>query len=155
MFGFKNTKMFKSICLILACSILFSSCHTIRYVSLQDEYNNQLKDKNYAERVEMLGPPDRTAPDGKGGEILIYEIKSQQGYSAKGKYTNTINLTETKKQTNIFLNEDKICYNVKSDDVRPEKVFSVGRTIGLVVPVTIGGILILLSAAAEESTSNY
>ena len=147
--------MFRSICLILACSILFMSCHTIKYVPLQDEYNAQLKGKSYAEIVEMLGPPDRISPDGKGGEILIYEIKSQQGYSAKGKYTNTINLTEVKKQTNIFLNERKICYNVKSDDVRPEKVFSVGRTIGLVVPVTIGGILVLLSIAADESNSTY
>lgn len=146
MFKFKNTKAFKSICLILAGSVLFASCHTTQYVSLQDDYNAQLKGKNHAEIIELLGPPDRTTSDGKDGEILIYEVKSQQGYSAKGKYSNSLNLTESKKQTSVFVDGNKMCYSVKTDDIKEVKVFDVKKTIVAVFLLSIGGICLLISA---------
>ncbi|MBR3567627.1 MAG: hypothetical protein IKN94_05080 [Salinivirgaceae bacterium] len=149
MFKFKNTKAFKSICLILASSILCMSCHTTHYVSLQDDYNAKLNGKSHAEIIELLGPPDRTTSDGKGGEILIYEVKSQIGASAKTKYTNSINLTETKKQTNVFVDENKICYNVTTDDVKAERVFDKKKTIigvGFVGIITVW----LLIAASQN-----
>lgn len=154
MFKFRNTNAFKSICLILACSILLTSCHTIQYVSLQDEYNAQLNGKKYAEIVELLGPPDRTTPDGKGGEILVYELKSQEGYSG-GKYSNSIHLTEKKKQTNVYLDENKVCYKVNTDDVKPVEVFSKGKTVGLVVPLVVGTLLLILIASEDSSSSTY
>lgn len=149
MFRFKYTKAFKSICLLLASSILLISCHTTQYVSLQDDYNAKLNGKTHAEIIELLGPPDRTTSDGKDGEILIYEVKSQQGSSAKGKYTNSINLTETKKQTNVFVDANKVCYNVTTDDVKEEKVFDKKKTIvGLGF---VGIITVWLLIAASES----
>ncbi|MBR5643468.1 MAG: hypothetical protein IKW77_04720 [Salinivirgaceae bacterium] len=149
MFRYRNTKAFKFICLTLACSVLLTSCHSTQYVSLQDDYNAKLNGKTHAEIIELLGPPDRTASNGKDGEILIYEVKSQKGSSANGKFTNSINLTETKKQTNVFIDGNKVCYNVTTDDVKEEKVFDKKKTI---VGLGLVGILtVWLLIAASES----
>ncbi len=153
MFKFKNTKAFKSICLILASSILCMSCHTTQCFPLQDEYNTQLNGKTYAEVVELIGPPDRTISDGKDGEILIYEVRTQQGSQHYGRYSSSINLTEKKTQTSVYLDANKKCYKVKSDDVRCEKVFSLGKTLGLVIPLSVAGLIILISAASEEDST--
>ena len=142
MFRFKYTKAFKSICLLLASSILLISCHTTQYVSLRDDYNAQIVGKSHADVVSLLGPPSRTASDGNGGEILIYEVKSQQGNVGGG----SINLMENKQQTSVYLNEDKVCYKVETDDVKPVKVFSKGRTFGLAAIIAVGIILIATSA---------
>lgn len=132
-----NTKAFKSICIILSCSIFLMSCNTIQYVSLQDDYNAQYNGKTHSEIIELLGPPDRTTSDGKGGEILIYEVRSQQGdYSDSG----SVNLTESKKQTCYFVDENKVCYNVTTDDVKEEVVYSKSLTIG---GLLFGGFLAL------------
>ena len=149
MFRFKHTKAFKVTCLVLACSIFLTSCHTTQYVSLQDDYNAKLNGKTHAEIIELLGPPDRTTSDGKDGEILVYEVKSQQGSTAKGKYINSINLTETKKQTNVFVDANKVCYNVTTDDVKAEQVFDKKKTI---IGVGFMGIIaVWLLIAASES----
>ena len=154
MFRFKYTKAFKSICLILASSIFCMSCHTTQCIPLQDEYNAQLNGKSYAEIVELIGPPDRTAPDGQGGEILIYEVRTQQGTQSFGRYSSSINLTEKKTQTSVYLDANKTCYKVKSDDVRCERVFSLGNTLGLVIPLSVVGLLLIISSA-EDSNSTY
>ena len=113
------------------------SCNTIQYVSLQDDYNAQYNGKTHSEIIELLGPPDRTTSDGKGGEILIYEVRSQQGdYSDSG----SVNLTESKKQTCYFVDENKVCYNVTTDDVKEEVVYSKSLTIG---GLLFGGFLAL------------
>ena len=80
---------------------------------------------------------------------MIYEVKSQKGSSANGKFTNSINLTETKKQTNVFIDGNKVCYNVTTDDVKEEKVFDKKKTI---VGLGLVGILtVWLLIAASES----
>ena len=130
------------------------SCHTTQCIPLQDEYNAQLNGKSYAEIVELIGPPDRTAPDGQGGEILIYEVRTQQGTQSFGRYSSSINLTEKKTQTSVYLDANKTCYKVKSDDVRCERVFSLGNTLGLVIPLSVVGLLLIISSA-EDSNSTY
>ena len=118
MFLSTNTKTFKSICLILSCSILLMSFHTTKYVSLQDEYNTLFKGKTYVEIVEEVGPPDRVVPDGQGGEIMVYENKSLSGIYGGSATGGSISLSESKKQTSFFVDENKVCYKVKTDDVR-------------------------------------
>ena len=129
MFRFRNTKAFKVTCLILACSIFLTSCHTLECVPLQDEYNAKLNGKSQVEIIELIGPPDRTVSDGQGGEIMVYEIKSQQGNVSKG----SINLKENRLQTSVYIDGNKICYKVKSDDQKCEKVFSTRKTIAVLV----------------------
>ena len=139
-----NTKSFKSICLLLSCAILLMSCYSTKYVSLQDDYKAKCNGKSHAEIIELLGPPDRTTSDGKGGEILIYELKRQQGgYSDSG----SVNLTESKKQTCIYVDENKVCYNVTTDDIREEMYFDKPRTIATLVFCGIIGLVIVLTTA--------
>ena len=154
MFRFRNTKSFKSICLILASSIFCMSCHTTQCIPLQDEYNAKFNGKTYAEIVEMIGPPDQTVSDGQGGEIMVYVTRSQQGCQTFGYVSSSINLTETKTQTNVYIDQNKTCYKVKTDDVRCEKVFSLGKTLGLVIPLSVVGLLLIISSA-EDSGSTY
>ncbi|MBO7143351.1 MAG: hypothetical protein J6T71_02880 [Paludibacteraceae bacterium] len=138
-----KSKTFKSICLLLSCSIILASCYSTKYVSLQDDYNAKLNGKSYADIIVLLGPPDRTTPDGKNGEILIYEVKSQQGYSA----SNSIDLTESKKQTCIFVDENKICYNVTTDDKKEEMYYDKPKTIASLLLFGVLGLVIILTTA--------
>ena len=141
-----NTKMFKSICLILSCSILLMSCYATQYVSMQDDYKAQYNGKTHAEIIELLGPPDRTTSDGKGGEVLIYEAKSQQGGYSEG----SVSLTESKKQTCFFVDENKVCYNVTTDDVKQEIVRNKGISIGGFVFLGFLGVLLIVIAANSD-----
>lgn len=135
-----NTKIFKSISLILACSILLVSCYSTQYISMQDDYNAQYNGKTHAELIELFGPPDRTTSNGKGGEVLIYEAKSQQGGYSEG----SVSLTESKKQTCFFVDENKVCYNVTTDDVKEEMVYSKSLTIASLLFCGFLGLFILV-----------
>lgn len=145
MFLSTNTKTFKSICLILSCSILLMSCYTTQYIPLQNEYNAKFNGKTYTEIVELVGPPDRIVPDGKGGEIMVYELKKQQGYDVNG----SVNLLESKNQTSIYVDENKVCYKVKSDDVKVKEVYDPGKTLGL--GFTIIAVLLITTGMAISS----
>ena len=139
-----KSKTFKSICFLLSCSIILASCYSTKYVSLQDDYNAKYNGKSHAEIIELLGPPDRTTSDGKGGEILIYEVKKQKGgYSDNG----SVNLTESKKQTCIFIDENKICYNVTTDDKKEERYYDKPKTISSLVFFGVLGLVIVLTTA--------
>ena len=147
MFFSTNTKAFKSISLILACSILLVSCYTTQYSPLQNEYNAQFTGKTYAEIVEKVGPPDRVVPDGQGGEIMVYESKKQRGYAING----SVNLLESKNQTSIYIDENKVCYKVKSDDVKTREVFDPGKTLGLGFTILAGALIIVGLLLDSES----
>jgi hypothetical protein len=58
---------------ILIISFLASSCSLLRYRSLEEEYNKVWTGRSYAEIVEEFGAPDRIVPDGKDGNIAVYE----------------------------------------------------------------------------------
>ena len=132
-----NTKMFKSIDLMLICSVIIVSCNTTKNVSLQSEYNKKLNGRTYTEIIEMLGAPDRTVPDGEGGEILIYEAEPK-----KNATSNSLNLSEPIKQTCIYIGENKTCYKVKTDDTRTEKTYSPTKTAILVLPLIALGVML-------------
>jgi hypothetical protein len=53
---------------------------------------------------------------------------------------------ENKQQTSVYLDANKVCYKVETDDVKPVKVFSKGKTVGLVAIIAVGIILIATSA---------
>ena len=141
-----NTKAFKSISLILACSILLVSCYTTQYIPLQDEYNARFNGKTYTEIVELVGPPDRIVPDGQGGEIMVYENKSlngeYEGIATGGITSGSINLSESKKQTSFFVDENKVCYKVKTNDVRAEEKFTVIKALDVFAVILVGFIFV-------------
>ena len=122
------------------------SCYATQYVSMQDDYKAQYNGKTHAEIIELLGPPDRTTSDGKGGEVLIYEAKSQQGGYSEG----SVSLTESKKQTCFFVDENKVCYNVTTDDVKQEIVRNKGISIGGFVFLGFLGVLLIVIAANSD-----
>ena len=127
------------------------SCHTTQCIPLQDEYNAKLNGKTYAEIVELIGPPDQTVSDGQDGEIMVYVTRSQQGRQTFGYVSSSINLTETKTQTNVYIDGNKKCYKVKTDDVRCEKVFSLGKTLGLVIPLSVLGLILILDSNSDTT----
>ncbi len=75
---------------------------------------------------------------------MIYEVKKQQGeYSDNG----SVNLTESKKQTCIFIDENKICYNVTTDDKKEERYYDKPKTIASLVFCGVLGLVIVLTTA--------
>ncbi len=76
---------------------------------------------------------------------MVYELKKQQGYDVNG----SVNLLESKNQTSIYVDENKVCYKVKSDDVKVKKVYDPGKTLGL--GFTIFTVLLITTAMAISS----
>ncbi len=75
---------------------------------------------------------------------MIYEVKKQKGgYSD----SNSVNLTEFKTQTCFFVDENKICYNVTTDDVKEETYYDKTKTIASLVFCGVLGLFIIISTA--------
>ena len=89
--------------------------------------------KTYAEIIDALGAPERTTPDGRGGQILIYEEVTFHTEGSMNFWTrNYESITESSKgYVHLYITNEDICYAVKSNKTREESRYSKGKTIGL------------------------
>lgn len=121
-------KKIKLLLLTLLGCFLMTSCYVTKtnMVSLQDDYYQALKGLSYNELVQQFGAPDRQTDDGAGGRILIYEtITYQNDASTKSDYYGTGYTTRSSMTTNttyihIYVNQDNVCYNVKTNLTKKE-----------------------------------
>lgn len=102
-----------------------------------------------AEIIEILGSPDRVSSDGKGGQILIYEEIVFRKDISKKLYSNDF----SKGFSDFYLNSDNLCYAVKSNKQVKERHHSKGKTVGLVVGLT-GGLLVI-AAGVVAGLADY
>lgn len=127
-------RSFLSIATIVVVSCLLTSCSktymTYRQVSMLSDYTNMFVGKSHNDIVSALGAPDRQAPDGAGGSILIYEETTTTSTSnsvataynvnyfsktyTPGTQTNT-SVTQNTSYVHLFINKEGVCYNVKTN----------------------------------------
>lgn len=137
--------------LILSLAVLaLSSCSTaLKYISLEQSYNETWTGRSHADIVTTYGAPDRVESDGLDGSILVYETittVSEMRERIDGVYNETV--TSEKEFTHFFIGSDSRCYAVKSNKVevdqdsvkRSKRVFwtSYGIGCGALILLIIG-----------------
>ena len=134
--------------LVFALAALFTtSCRTTYNVSLQPELENLLVGRTYAEIVDAFGAPDRTTPDGRGGQIIVYEDVRLRTDGSVNPWTRSISLaTESSKGfMHMYLTDSDVCYQVRTNREKEVSEFSKGKTIGLIAGVGGGSLTVLLA----------
>lgn len=146
-------KFFKIIAVLMAVAAL-TSCSSARFVSAEEELNEQWVGASHHDIVREFGAPDRETTDGDGGVILIYEEISRSYDTDEDThfglfdtdYTTTVR--ENKHFMHFFIGRDGVCYLVKSNYVKADgRVFNVVNTVfaaGVLLPL-VGGVLMLTS----------
>lgn len=132
------------ISILLTLVAFVSSCRSSYIVSIQPELEQVFIGKTYADIVDVIGVPDRIMPDGKDGQVLVYE---EMSFFTDGHYNRWSNNYESITQASkgfihLYMNPSDVCYNVRTNREREESKFSLGKTIGLVGGIG-GGILML------------
>ncbi len=132
---------------IIFTMLFVTACHTTYNVSLQPDMENLLIGKTYVEIVDAFGAPDRTMPDGRGGQIIVYEDIQLQTSGTMNPWTKHVSLaTESSKgYTHMYMTEADVCYQVKTNREKEVSEFSKGKTIGLIAGLG-GGVLMVLIA---------
>lgn len=134
----------------LFCGIIifscFQSCRTSYGVSIRPELEQAFVGRNYAEIIEAMGAPERITPDGKDGQILVYEDLTFSTDGHVNMWTNTYEAitTASKGYIHLYMNPSNECYLVKTNKEREESAFSKGKTIGLIAGIG-GGLVMLLT----------
>lgn len=118
----KTTTYMKTRSLILiVAAIMISSCATVKYIPMEEEYNKEWKNRSYSEIVMEYGAPDRVEYDGKDGSILVYEkittIETTDVNTHFGMFDPDYKtmISTDKEYVHFFLGRDDICYLVKSN----------------------------------------
>lgn len=111
------------IAVLLILSAICQSCYTMRYAVDEPSIIYEYSGKTYTQIIEKLGPPTRMIPDGKGGNILVYELGGNiytEGYiNSYGSISSTS--IKDNSYIHLYLNDKGICYDVKTKILRKEK----------------------------------
>jgi hypothetical protein len=107
------------ICIVATVLAAVTSCGTAKRIEQQptaEEERTQLwAGKEYSDIVQSYGDPDRIAPDGNDGSILIYETVS----TSMETDDNATTLQEERDYTHFYLNQEGFCYLVESNQYVP------------------------------------
>ncbi len=140
----------RRVLLLLVAVMAFSSCSTaVKYISLEQSYNDQWVGRSHADIVTTYGAPDRVESDGLDGSILVYETITTTS-EIKEKYSGVYNETVTtdKEYTHYFIGSDDRCYAVKSNVVEadPDSVKRSKRVFWTSYGVGFGAVILAFIA---------
>lgn len=141
----------------IALMMLFiSSCRTTYNVSLQPDLENLFIGRTYAEIIDVLGAPERVTPDGRGGQIIIYEELHLRTDGSMNPWTRSIALaTESSKGfMHMYMTDSNVCYQVKTNHEKEVSEFSKGKTIGLIAGVGGGSLTLLIAFLLNNQKNN-
>jgi len=125
---------------IIITTVFASSCSSTYYVSIQPELENLFVGKTYAEIIDVLGAPDRLTPDGRGGQIMVFENIETSTNGYVNSRTNYISLfsSSSKGYTHMYVNSENVCYQVRTNREKEKSKFSPGKTISLIAAIAMG-----------------
>ena len=108
-------------CIVATVLAAVTSCGTAKRIEQQptaEEERTQLwAGKEYSDIVQSYGDPDRIAPDGNDGSILIYET-----VSTAMETDDSTTVVEERYYTHFYLDQEGFCYLVKSNQYVPVPV---------------------------------
>ena len=106
------------ICIVATVLAAVTSCGTAKRIEQQptaEEERTQLwAGKEYSDIVQSYGDPDRIAPDGNDGSILIYET-----VSTAMEPDDPTTVEEERDYTHFYLDQEGFCYLVESNQYVP------------------------------------
>ena len=107
------------ICIVATVLAAMTSCGAARRYeqlpTVEEEMTQQWAGKEYSDIVQSYGDPDRIAPDGNDGCILIYETVS----TAMETDDNPTTVQEERDYTHFYLDQEGFCYLVESNQYVP------------------------------------
>ena len=143
----------KRIFILLVGILLATSCRSTYEVSILPDLEDAFIGRSYAEIIDALGAPDRLTPDGRGGQIMVFEELHLNTDGTMNPWTKKLSLvTESSRgYTHMYVNEDNLCYQVRTNREKEVSEFSLGKTIGLVGGIAAGITLILIASKSLNS----
>lgn len=138
----KNVVMKSRLIILFAMSMALCSCSTLKnyftepgYILSEPVLNDKWQGCSYADIVRAYGAPTRTASDGAGGTIYVYEeVETEYSTSSSRGVFDSIDTTTKAKAnrnfTEFYVNADNSCYQVRSNLYMPDgsRKFSVVKT---------------------------
>lgn len=122
-----------------------TSCGTtsrIEQLPTTEEERSQLwAGKEYSDIVQSYGDPDRIAPDGNDGSILIYETVSTAMETG-----DPTTVEEERYYTHFYLDQEGFCYLVKSNQYVPVPVTTRAKSDDRLCITAFGAVAVLAIA---------
>ena len=146
----QSFRYMKRVLILLIAVLAMSSCSTaIKYISLEQSYNEQWVGRSHADIVATYGAPDRVESDGLDGSILVYETittVSEVRETVSDVYENKT--IAEKEFTHFFIGADNRCYTVKTNlvEVDQESVKRSKRIFWTSYGISFGALLLLFVA---------
>ena len=133
------------ICIVATVLAAVTSCGTARRIEQQptaEEERTQLwAGKEYSDIVQSYGDPDRIAPDGNDGSILIYET-----VSTAMETDDPTTVEEERYYTHFYLDQEGFCYLVKSNQYVPVPVTTRAKSDDGLCITAFGAVAVLAIA---------
>lgn len=128
-------------CIITFFLLSLTSCFTMKKVPEKVDYSGYVG-FNEKQLIREFGAPTIELSDLAGGKVLVYEKDISSSIS------------KTPQKSQFFINNSGIVYRCLSNETKDvlKRKFSVGKFLGLVIPLTIG-IPIALTVLSEEISS--
>ena len=135
---------------------MLSSCWSTQYIPLQDEYNNEWKGASKKEIILKWGIPDKVLDLEDNESVLVYEntilnqsINGKVGESSFEVESVTSGTKSNRQYKEFYLDNNKNCYAVRTNEVREIRQSEPVRTGiligGIATGVTLTTILGILS----------
>lgn len=149
------------ICIVATVLAAMTSCGTtsrIEQLPTSDEERSQLwAGKEYSDIVQSYGDPDRIAPDGNDGSILIYETVST---AMETDAPTTVE--EERDYTHFYLDQEGFCYLVESNQYVPVPVTTRAKSDDRSCITAFGAVAflaialpIIICISGEEETNEW
>ena len=132
-------------CIVATVLAAVTSCGTtsrIEQLPTTEEERAQLwAGKEYSDIVQSYGDPDRIAPDGNDGSILIYET-----VSTAMETDDPTTVEEERYYTHFYLDQEGFCYLVKSNQYVPVPVTTRAKSDDGLCITAFGAVAVLAIA---------
>ena len=149
------------ICIVATVLAAVTSCGTmsrIEQLPTSEEERSQLwAGKEYSDIVQSYGGPDRIAPDGNDGSILIYET-----VSTAMETDDLTTVEEERDYTHFYLDQEGFCYLVESNQYVPVPVTTRAKSDDRSCITAFGAVAflaialpIIICISGEEETNEW
>lgn len=128
------------LCFLTIVTTCLTSCFTMKNVPEKVDYSGYVG-YNEQQLIREFGAPTLELSDSVDGKIFVYEKN------------NMSNVSQIPQKSQFFINKSGIVYRCISNETKDvlKKKFSVGKFLGLVIPLTIGIPVAIAVTLSEES----
>ena len=131
---------------LLAISLILCSCWSSQVIPLQNQYNEQWRNVSKNDIIRQFGIPNRIVDIEDGESVLVYEnYEHNTVLEGKAHFRSVEAESKTNSErfyVEFFLDKDKKCYQVRSNETKEIKKSEPVQTAILVGSITTGVVLL-------------